>query len=97
MTFISGLYTGSISDKQITCESGILNLLKPGMAFMVDRGFLIDDIVSYEVYRPAFLSGRSQMSAVEVRETQATARLRVHVEHLIRRVKEQKRKERKVL
>ncbi|KAF4096010.1 hypothetical protein G5714_023613 [Onychostoma macrolepis] len=42
------------------------------------------------IYRPAFLSGRSQMSACEVRETQAIARLRVHVERLIRRVKEHK-------
>lgn len=60
------------------------------MAVMVDRGFLIDDIVPCKIYRPAFLSGRSQMSAGEVRETQAIACLRVHVERLIRRVKEHK-------
>ncbi|XP_037551174.1 uncharacterized protein LOC119427608 [Nematolebias whitei] len=90
VTFISGLYAGSISDKQITRESGLITLLKPGMAVMVDRGFLIDDIVPCKVYRPAFLSGRSQMSAEDVRETQDIARLRVHVERLIRRVKEHK-------
>lgn len=43
---------------------------------MADRGFLINDIVPYKVYRPAFLSGRPQMSASEVRETQAIAHLR---------------------
>ena len=90
ITFISGLYAGSISDKQITRECGVLKLLKPGMAAMVDRGFLIDDIAPCKIYRPAFLSGRSQMSACDVRETQAIARLRVHVERLIRRVKEHK-------
>ncbi|KAK9973148.1 hypothetical protein ABG768_023892 [Culter alburnus] len=90
VTFISSLYAGSISDKQITRESGILSLLRPGMAIMVDRGFLVDDLVPCKIYRPAFLSGRSQMSACEVRETQAIARLRVHVERLIRRVKEHK-------
>uniref|UniRef100_A0A3B3HWH9 THAP-type domain-containing protein n=1 Tax=Oryzias latipes TaxID=8090 RepID=A0A3B3HWH9_ORYLA len=90
VTFISQLYAGSISDKQITRESGILSLLRPGMAIMVDRGFLVDDLVPCKIYRPAFLSGRSQMSACEVRETQAIARLRVHVERLIRRVKEHK-------
>ncbi|XP_029132153.2 uncharacterized protein ftr97 isoform X1 [Labrus bergylta] len=90
VTFISPLYAGSISDKQITRESGILSLLKPGMAIMVDRGFLVDDFVPCKIYRPAFLSGRSQMSASEVRETQAIARVRVHVERLIRRVKEHK-------
>uniref|UniRef100_A0A3P9LTM5 THAP-type domain-containing protein n=1 Tax=Oryzias latipes TaxID=8090 RepID=A0A3P9LTM5_ORYLA len=84
VTFISQLYAGSISDKQITRESGILSLLRPGMAIMVDRGFLVDDLVPCKIYRPAFLSGRSQMSACEVRETQAIARLRVHVERLIR-------------
>uniref|UniRef100_A0A087YRL6 DDE Tnp4 domain-containing protein n=1 Tax=Poecilia formosa TaxID=48698 RepID=A0A087YRL6_POEFO len=47
-------------------------------------------LVPCKVYRPAFLSGRSQMSAGEVMETQAIARLRVHVERLIRRVKEHK-------
>ncbi|XP_051948591.1 uncharacterized protein LOC127619679 [Xyrauchen texanus] len=90
VTFVSALYAGSISDKQITRESGLLSLLKPGMAVMVDRGFLINDIVPCKVYRPAFLSGRPQMSASEVRETQAIARVRVHVERFIRRVKEHK-------
>ncbi|XP_013875198.1 uncharacterized protein LOC106525482 [Austrofundulus limnaeus] len=88
VTFVSGLYTGSISDEQITRESGLLALLKPGMAVMVDRGFLIDDVVPCRVYKAAFLSGRSQVSAVD--ETQATARLRLHVERLILRVKEHK-------
>ena len=57
---------------------------------MVDRRSLIDDIAPCKVYRPAFLSGRSHMSACDVRETQAIARLRVHVERLIRWVKEHK-------
>ncbi|XP_027862405.1 uncharacterized protein LOC114137785 [Xiphophorus couchianus] len=39
VTFISRLHTGSISDEKITRESGLLALLKPGMAVMVDRGF----------------------------------------------------------
>ncbi|XP_008407578.1 uncharacterized protein ftr97 [Poecilia reticulata] len=90
VTFVSGLYAGSISDKQITCESGLLTLLKPGMAVMVYRGLLIDDIVPCKVYRPTFFFGRSQMSAGEVRGTPAITRLGVHVESLIRRVKEHK-------
>uniref|UniRef100_A0A3B3WI03 THAP-type domain-containing protein n=1 Tax=Poecilia mexicana TaxID=48701 RepID=A0A3B3WI03_9TELE len=90
VTFISGLYAGSINDKQITRESGLLTLLKPGMAVMVYRGLLIDDIVPCKVYRPAFFFGRSQMSAREVRGTPAITRLGVHVESLIRRVKEHK-------
>ncbi|XP_056123115.1 uncharacterized protein LOC130101424 [Rhinichthys klamathensis goyatoka] len=44
MTFISQLYTGSISDKEITKKSGILDLLEPGDEVMADKGFTIDDL-----------------------------------------------------
>ncbi|XP_041639267.1 uncharacterized protein LOC121507149 [Cheilinus undulatus] len=87
VTFISPLHAGSTSDKQIMWESGILSLLKPGMAVMVDKGFLVDDFVPCKIYRPAFLSGRSQKPACEVTEPQA---IRVHVERVIWRVKEHK-------
>ncbi|XP_076834484.1 uncharacterized protein LOC143480597 isoform X1 [Brachyhypopomus gauderio] len=90
VTFVSALYAGSISDKQILKESGIVQLLTQEMAIMVDRGFLVDHCVPCKVHRPAFLSSRSQMPASEVRETQSIARLRVHVERLIRRVKQHK-------
>ena len=39
VTFVSHLYTGSISDKQLTLESGLLNLLEKGDSVMADRGF----------------------------------------------------------
>ncbi|XP_076835008.1 uncharacterized protein LOC143480995 [Brachyhypopomus gauderio] len=90
VTFVSALYAGSISDKQILKESGIVQLLTPEMAIMVDKGFLVDDCVPCKVHRPAFLSSRSQMPASEVRKTQSIARLRVHVERLVRRVKQHK-------
>ncbi|XP_065108576.1 uncharacterized protein [Paramisgurnus dabryanus] len=90
VTFISSLYAGSVSDKELLKQSGIVPLLKPNMAIMVDKGFLVDDCVPCKVYRPAFLSKREQMSADEVRKTQSIARLRVHVERLIRRVKQHK-------
>ncbi|XP_052454900.1 uncharacterized protein LOC128015255 [Carassius gibelio] len=90
ITFVSSLYAGSVSDKELFKQSGIVSLLKHGMAIMVDKGFLVDDCVPCKVYRPAYLSKREQMSADEVRETQSIARLRVHVERLIRRVKQHK-------
>ncbi|XP_051231717.1 uncharacterized protein LOC127349814 [Dicentrarchus labrax] len=90
VTFVSPLYAGSVSDNRIMRESGILSLLRPGMAIMVDRGFLVGDSVPCKIYKAAFLSGRSQTSACEVMETQAAARLRLLVERLIRRVKEHK-------
>uniref|UniRef100_A0A4W5KWQ8 DDE Tnp4 domain-containing protein n=1 Tax=Hucho hucho TaxID=62062 RepID=A0A4W5KWQ8_9TELE len=90
VTLVSSLYAGSVSDKGIFKQSGIISLLTPDMAIMVDKGFLLDDIVPCKVYRPAFLSRRTQMPAHEIRETQSIARLRVHVERMIRRVKEHK-------
>jgi len=36
---------GRVSDKQITRESGVLDLLSSGDNVMVDRGFEIKDIV----------------------------------------------------
>ena len=37
ITFLSALYTGSISDKEITRVSGILDLLEPGDTVMADN------------------------------------------------------------
>ncbi|KAK7878320.1 hypothetical protein WMY93_034355 [Mugilogobius chulae] len=78
VTFISPLYEGSISDREILKQSGLVSLLKPSRAIMVDKGFLLEDLVPYKVYIPAFLHKKSQLSGAEVRKTQSTARLRVH-------------------
>ncbi|XP_041845312.1 uncharacterized protein LOC121642613 [Melanotaenia boesemani] len=90
VTFVSPLYAGSISDKQLFVESGLSRLLRPDSAIMVDRSFLIDNCVPCKVYRPAFLSGRPQMPENEVKETQTIAHLRVHVKRVIKRLKEHK-------
>ncbi|XP_016112059.1 uncharacterized protein [Sinocyclocheilus grahami] len=90
VTFVSGLYAGSISDRELFKQSGIIDVLTPDMAIMVDKGFLIDNLVPCKIHRPAFVTKGTQMSAGEVIHTQSVARLRVHVERLIRRVKEHK-------
>ena len=43
ITFVSKLFPGSISDKQLTCKSGILDLLEPGNSVMADKGFDIEE------------------------------------------------------
>lgn len=90
ITFVSALYAGSMSDREIFRISGITKFLTADMAIMVDKGFLVDALVPCKVYRPAFLSKKTQMSKQDVEETQSIARLRVHVERCIRRVKENK-------
>ncbi|CAM4607883.1 unnamed protein product [Leuciscus chuanchicus] len=80
LTFVSALFEGSMSDREVFRQSGITSLLTPDMAIMVDKGFLVDDLVPGPVHRPAFLSKRAQMSEVDVLKTQSIARLRVHIE-----------------
>ncbi|KAK7907603.1 hypothetical protein WMY93_016215 [Mugilogobius chulae] len=90
LTFVSSLFEYSMSDRELFRQSGVTSLLSPDMAIMVDKGFLVDDLVQGDVHRPAFLSKREQMPADDVLQTQSIARLRVHVERAIHRVKENK-------
>nr|XP_020453668.1 uncharacterized protein LOC109958994 isoform X2 [Monopterus albus] len=86
----NALYTGSMSDKEILKQSGILSLISPTTAIMVDKGFLFEDCVPCKVYTHAFLSNPAQLPVPEVREAPSLVRLRVHVEQLIQRVKDHK-------
>ncbi|XP_026064655.1 uncharacterized protein LOC113047483 [Carassius auratus] len=90
VTFVSQLYAGSMSDMELFKQCGITKRLTEDMAVMVDKGFLISDCVSCKVYCPPFLSRLKQMPAHQVKETQAITRLRVHVERVIRRIKQNK-------
>lgn len=91
ITFVSNLYEGSISDKEITKKSGILSLLEEGDEVMADKGFLISDLLSainVALVIPPFLSQRRQFTREEVTATQKIARLRIHVERAIGRIKQ---------
>ena len=48
ITFVSKLFSGSISDKELTRQSGILDLLEAGDSVMADKGF---DIAEYLIQR----------------------------------------------
>ena len=41
----SKLYTGSISDKELVIQSGVLDYIEEGDDIMADRGFTIDDLL----------------------------------------------------
>ena len=89
VTYLSQLWGGRVSDKQITGESGVLELLEAGDNVMVDRGFDIAGIVpdGVAVNMPPFLAGREQMTAAETEETMTIVSVRIHVERAIRRLK----------
>ena len=88
-TFISELYTGRSSDKQITKDCGIFNLLEPGDNVMADRGFDIEDDMPSGVGLniPPFLNGANQLSVTDEINTRKIAAVRVHVERAIQRIK----------
>ena len=92
ITFVSQLYPGSISDKEIVTRSGILNqdLWQNGDSIMADRGFIVSDEfenIGVSLNIPAFLAGREQLTEAEVKESQTIASVRIHVERAIERVK----------
>ena len=89
-TFISQLYTGSISDREIVERSGILDLpFNEGDDVMADKGFTIEDLLPLGVSLniPPFLGEAQQMPPEDVVKTQVVATLRIHVERAINKIK----------
>lgn len=91
ITFISQLYAGSISDRELTVRSGLLNLpFDQGDVVMADKGFTISDLlepIGVGLNIPPFLGLRSQQTPSEVIATQEIASERIHVERAINKVK----------
>ena len=88
--FISSLFSGSISDKELTRKSGILQLLERGDSIMADRGFDIEkDLIPLEVRLniPPFLKGKPHLSDRETTETRRIASMRIHVERAMECIK----------
>ena len=89
VTFVSQLYTGSISDREIVIRSGFLKLpFQNNDSVMADKGFTIDVLpIGLSLSIPPFLGKSSQMSAKDVVKTQEIASLRIHVERAINKIK----------
>jgi len=90
--FVSQLYTGSISDRELTKQSGFLELLKNvprGKSVMADKGFDIQDLLVSDgllLNIPPF-KGSAPLGITDVQKTQTIARVRIHVERVIGQVK----------
>ena len=89
VTFVSDLYAGRSSDKQITMECGILDILEEGDTIMADKGFDIacDLPQGVKLNIPPFLRSNKFLSVDDERATRKIASLRIHVERAIRRLK----------
>ncbi|KAJ8969942.1 hypothetical protein NQ314_001512 [Rhamnusium bicolor] len=91
ITFLSNLYVGNTSDKNIVKHCGVLTSFLAGDLILADKGFLIQDLLPPGVLLniPPFLM-KAQFSPEEARQTVTIARARIHVERAIRRIKEYK-------
>ncbi|XP_055999749.1 uncharacterized protein LOC125663999 [Ostrea edulis] len=90
ISFVSEGWGGKVSDRQITEESGLLDLLEPGDSVMADKGFTITDLLKQRgcyLNIPPFLRNDHQFAVEDVYNTQEIAQLRIHVERSIGRVK----------
>lgn len=90
VSFISKGFGGRVSDKVITQRSGFLDILEHGDLVLADRGFLIDDDVAARGARlalPSFTRGKTQLSMRSVEKSRKLARVRIHVERMMERLK----------
>ena len=85
VTFVSDLFTGRCSDKQIVRASGILELLEKEDDVMADRGFEIEELLREGV--APFLNDEPRLSLQDEWKTRKIASVRIRVERAIRRFK----------
>ncbi|XP_044168130.1 uncharacterized protein LOC114973302 [Acropora millepora] len=89
ITYVSKLYPGSTSDKEIVRDCGILEHFETGDLVLADKGFLIQDLLpnGVSVNIPPFLN-KGKFTASEIKLTKSFATCRIHVERANARLKE---------
>lgn len=92
INFISRGYGGRASDTIIVEDSGFLNCLSEGMDVMADRGFKFTSGLlarkKCTLVRPPSVCADTQLSKEQVLEAKKIASLRIHIERVIRRIRE---------
>lgn len=91
ITFVSQLYPGRISDKEIVDESNFCQLIEAGDQYLADKGFKIYDLIavrggSLYIPRKRF-SASDQFTENQCFDTMSIAVVRIHVERAIKRIK----------
>ena len=89
ITFLSKLYSGSISDLHIVKQSGLIDKLEMNDDVMADRGFNIRHVTSQKkctLNLPAF-SHCKALGARALKQSRKIASVRIHVERVIHRMK----------
>ncbi|XP_065174752.1 uncharacterized protein LOC135826565 [Sycon ciliatum] len=88
VNYVSPLYPGSTSDKEVVRHCGVLSKLTAGDMVLADKGFLIHDLMpaGVSLNLPPFLT-TPQFTAAQANVTARIARARIHVERAIQRIK----------
>ncbi|XP_020898606.1 uncharacterized protein LOC110237362 [Exaiptasia diaphana] len=90
VTFVSDLFGGHASDKEIVEATGILDKFEEGDSVMADRGFEIRDLLmarGCSLNIPPFMRCKDRLDPEEETETREIAAVRIHVERAIERIK----------
>ena len=90
VSYVSKGYGGISSDRFIFEDCGVLEKFEPKTSCMVDRGFVVQHLLlskQVKVYMSPFTKGQPQITKGKVRQGQAIAKARIHVERAIQRVK----------
>ena len=88
--FVSDLFTGSISDRELVVLSQVLNYIEKEDDIVADRGFTISDLLEVKKVTfnmPPFKNGKAQLSKQETVSGRQIASLQIHVERAIGRMK----------
>lgn len=92
VSFVSNAYPGSISDPEITRQSGILDKMEAGDRLMVDKGFTLaaEDLQprGLKLAMPPFREGDKPMPASAVVRNRKIANKRIVVENSIGRMRD---------
>lgn len=91
IVFTSAAFPGRITDYDLVRLSGFLDLVEERDCFAADKGVTIQSLLlplgAKIIMPPRKLEGQDQFSADAVHEGQGQAKVRVHIERAIRKVK----------
>ena len=98
ISLLSTGWGGSISDKDIVCQSELLDKIEASafssdtrLTVLADKGFNIQELLlpyGVRLEIPPFLKNKGQLSEIDNKTTKIIANARIHVERVIGRIKE---------
>ena len=90
VTFLSPLWGGRVSDREITASSCLVDRLDHGDSVMADRGFDVEEILAgcgVKLNVPARLGRQTQLTRKQVEKMRRITEQRIHVERAISRAR----------